>query len=56
MGPYLSVPKKEKESMDGENAKVTPIPFNLYPNSISFSLSMVPQACKAGGTLWKIPI
>ena len=22
MGPYLSTPKKEKESMDGENAKV----------------------------------
>ena len=22
MGPYLSVPKKEKESMDGENKQV----------------------------------
>ena len=22
MGPYLSVPKKDKESVDGENAKV----------------------------------
>ena len=22
MGPYLAVPKKEKDSVDGENAKV----------------------------------
>ena len=30
MGPYLAVPKKEKDSVDGENAKV-PHHFVLTP-------------------------
>ena len=32
MGPYLTVPKKEKDSYDGENAKVLPnsiIDYNI---------------------------
>ena len=28
MGPYLTVPKKDKESNDGENAKVTILLLN----------------------------
>ena len=34
MGPYLSTPKKEKESMDGENAKVIIISTLYHLNFI----------------------
>jgi hypothetical protein len=56
MGPYLTVPRKEKDSVDGENAKVI-INLNLIMHSYLFySLNMVQLACKDGETQWKTHI
>lgn len=37
MGPYLTVPKREKESIDGENAKV--IKISIRSDSIMVEYS-----------------
>ena len=50
MGPYLAVPKKEKDSIDGENAKV-PLPHFMLT---ACRWDMAPPECKAGETPWRI--
>ena len=50
MGPYLAVPKKEKETENGENTKVR----NCPPYIFRLNLELV--ECKAGEILWKTHI
>ena len=68
MGPYLTVPRREKESVDGENSKVNLIdilycyPYyldminnrNILNEYVTFRLNMEHAECKAGETQWKI--
>lgn len=59
MGPYLAVPRKEKDSVNGENSRVTTMFLKLAQIFLTslfiFSLNMEPQECKAGETQWKTP-
>ena len=50
MGPYLGAPKKDKDSVDGENDKV------CFYRVKRCSLNMEHAGCKAGGIPWKMPI
>jgi hypothetical protein len=56
MGPYLTVPKKEKHSVDGQNSKVdiTLDDFMTLFSYISYRYDMEQLACKDGEILWKI--
>ena len=59
MGPYLAVPRKEKDSVNGENSRVNTIFYKLalifLTSLFIYSLNMEQQACKAGETQWKTP-
>ena len=50
MGPYLTIPKKEKEVENGENHKVKSSHITLERSNL------VLAACKDGGIQWRILI
>jgi hypothetical protein len=56
MGPYLTVPRKEKDSVDGENAKVIINLKSMMYSYLFYSLNMVQLACRVGETQWKTHI
>lgn len=57
MGPYLTMPRKEKDSVDGENDKVLPFfNANLYILMSVYSCDMELVGCRDGETLWKTHI
>ena len=57
MGPYLSVPKKEKHPTFGENAKVSlflpKLSLLIFKN---YRSSTEHAKCRVGETLWKTHI
>jgi hypothetical protein len=58
MGPYLTVPRKEKETVDGENSRVRlVIILKLALEVLTFigrRLNLELVECRAGETQWKM--
>ena len=63
MGPYLTSPKKDKDSENGENQRVNIIIFSLIElfeakkvnNTCEYRLNMEQQECKVGEIQWRTP-